>query len=139
MATDVNRPNGITLSPDGKTLYVNDWDSPNLVAYAVQPDGSLKNRRNFGKFDVKQETDHGLVSGADGLSIDSAGPHFPTPPRRLPGALADDPLDAGRQLAVLHNLYPVPHPRDSPVRSGRATLLRATDIGQGLARSRSLG
>jgi len=80
VADDVNRPNGITLSPDGKTLYVNDWDSPNLVSYSVQADGTLKNRKNFGKFDVKQETDHGLVSGADGLCIDGAGHTFSTTP-----------------------------------------------------------
>jgi gluconolactonase len=80
VADDINRPNGITLSPDEKTLYVNDWDGPYLVAYSVQADGTLKNRRNFGKFDVKQETDHGLVSGADGLCIDGAGNTFATTP-----------------------------------------------------------
>src|SRR5713101_5341855 len=80
VADDVNRPNGITLSPDEKTLFVNDWDGPSLVAYSVQGDGTLKNRRNFGKYDLKQETDHGLVSGADGLCIDSAGHTFATTP-----------------------------------------------------------
>jgi gluconolactonase len=80
VADDVGRPNGITLSPDEKTLYVNDWDGPYLVAYSVQSDGTLKNRKNFGKFDLKQETDHGLVSGADGLCIDGAGRTFSTTP-----------------------------------------------------------
>ena len=80
VAADVNRPNGITLSPDEKTLFVNDWDGPSLIAYSVQGDGTLKNRRNFGKYDLKQETDHGLVSGADGLCIDSAGRTFATTP-----------------------------------------------------------
>jgi gluconolactonase len=80
VADDIRRPNGIVLSPDEKTLYVNDWDSPNLVSYDVQADGTLKNRQNFGKFDVKQETDHGLVSGADGLCIDGAGNTFATTP-----------------------------------------------------------
>jgi len=56
VADDVRRPNGIVLSPDEKALYVNDWDSRNLVSYSVQADGTLKNRKNFGKFDVKQET-----------------------------------------------------------------------------------
>jgi gluconolactonase len=51
VADDIRRPNGIVLSPDEKTLYVNDWDSPNLVSYDVQGDGTLKNRKNFGKFD----------------------------------------------------------------------------------------
>ena len=80
VADDIRRPNGITLSPDEKTLFVNDWDAPYLVAYSVQSDGTLKNRKNFGKFDLKQETDHGLVSGADGLCIDSAGHTFSTTP-----------------------------------------------------------
>ena len=80
VADDVRRPNGIVLSPDEKTLYVNDWDGPYLVAYSVQSDGTLKNRRTFGKFDLKQETDHGLVSGADGLCIDGAGHTFSTTP-----------------------------------------------------------
>jgi len=80
VADDVGRPNGITLSPDEKILYVNDWDGAYLVAYDVQPDGSLKNRRNFAHYDLKQKTDHGMVSGADGLCIDNAGHTFATTP-----------------------------------------------------------
>jgi len=80
VADDIRRPNGIVLSPDEKTLYVNDWDSPNLVSYAVQADGTLKNRKNFATFDLKQETDHGLVSGADGLCIDGQGRTYSTTP-----------------------------------------------------------
>jgi len=44
---DIKRPNGITLSPDEKTLYVNDWGGDYLLTYDVQPDGTLKNRRNL--------------------------------------------------------------------------------------------
>jgi gluconolactonase len=80
VASDIGRPNGITLSPDGKTLYVNDWDGAYLVAYEVQPDGTLKNRRNFGKYTLKQKTDHGLVSGADGLCADNEGHTFAATP-----------------------------------------------------------
>ena len=68
------------LSPGEKTLYVNDWDSPYLVSYEIQGDGTLKNRKNFATMDVKQETGHGLVSGADGLCIDVAGNTFATTP-----------------------------------------------------------
>src|SRR5436309_5867499 len=50
VASDVRRPNGITLSADDKTLYVNDWDGAYLLTYDVQPDGTLKNRKNFGKY-----------------------------------------------------------------------------------------
>jgi gluconolactonase len=80
VADDIRRPNGIVLSPDEKTLYVNDWDSPYIVSYEIQGDGTLKNRKNFATMDVKQETDHGLVSGADGLCIDGAGNTFATTP-----------------------------------------------------------
>ena len=80
VASDVRRPNGITLSADDKTLYVNDWDGAYLLTYDVQPDGTLKNRKNFGKYTLKEKTDHGLVSGADGLCIDSAGHTFATTP-----------------------------------------------------------
>jgi len=80
VADDVRRPNGIVLSPDEKTLIVNDWDADSLVAYSVQSDGTLKNRRAFGKYTLKQETDHGLVSGADGLCIDGAGNTYATTP-----------------------------------------------------------
>ncbi len=80
VADDINRPNGITLSPNEKTLFVNDWDGEYLVAYDIQPDGTLKNRRNFGKFDTKQKTDKGLVSGADGLCSNSKGDMFSTTP-----------------------------------------------------------
>jgi gluconolactonase len=80
VASDIRRPNGITLSADDKTLYVNDWDGEYLVTYDVQPDGTLKNRKNFGKYTLKEETDHGFVSGADGLCIDSAGHTFAATP-----------------------------------------------------------
>ena len=80
VADDVNRPNGITLSPDEKTLYVNDWGGEYLLTYDVQSDGTLKNRRNFGKYDLKQKTDNGFVSGADGLCIDGERNTYATTP-----------------------------------------------------------
>ena len=55
VASDIRRPNGITLSADDKTLYVNDWDGEYLVTFNVQPDGTLKNRKNFGKYTLKEE------------------------------------------------------------------------------------
>ncbi|MGB7217538.1 MAG: SMP-30/gluconolactonase/LRE family protein, partial [Vicinamibacterales bacterium] len=55
------RTNGIVLNPDGKTLYVTNGGT--LAALDVQPDGSLKNKRDF-------ETG-GM--GGDGLAVDTAG------------------------------------------------------------------
>jgi gluconolactonase len=77
---DIARPNGITLSPDEKILYVNDWAGEYLLTYDVQPDGTLKNRRNFAKYDLAQKTEKGLVSGADGLCIDSQSHTYATSP-----------------------------------------------------------
>jgi gluconolactonase len=60
------RTNGITLSPDEKTLYVTNGGT--IVAFDVQPDGSVRNQRDFGKLEA------GTTGGAgDGMTIDSAG------------------------------------------------------------------
>jgi len=86
VATDINRPNGITLSPDEKTLYVNDWAGSYLVTYAVQKDGTLKDRKNFAKFTDAQDAEDGgptKVSGADGLCIDSEKHTYSTTPAGL--------------------------------------------------------
>jgi gluconolactonase len=103
VASDIKRPNGITLSADDKTLYVNDWDGEYLVTFDVQPDGTLKNRRNFGKYTLKQETDHGFVSGADGLCIDSAGHTFATTPAGVQVFSA-----TGQHLADIEAPYDMP-------------------------------
>jgi gluconolactonase len=69
IADNIGFPNGITLSRDEKILYVNDARGPNLLAFDVQSDGTVKNRRNFAKYEVAD----GSRSGADGLAIDSQG------------------------------------------------------------------
>jgi len=55
--------NGILLSADGKLLWVTNADR--VLAFDVQPDGSTKNRRDFGLLDGDR--------GADGMAIDSEG------------------------------------------------------------------
>lgn len=42
--------NGIEVSPDGKTLYVNESVQRNLWAFEIAPDGSLTNKRLFKDF-----------------------------------------------------------------------------------------
>ena len=57
------------MSPDEKTLYVADSGGLYLVAFDVQPDGKLTNRRNFSKY----EGIKGTESHADGIAVDAEG------------------------------------------------------------------
>lgn len=80
-------PNGVALSPDGKTLYINNthddkesWDvnsdKENFIwAYDIQEDGSIANKRRFAELyltanilDLKEKS-----SGADGMKVDVNG------------------------------------------------------------------
>ncbi|ABM35890.1 SMP-30/gluconolactonase/LRE family protein [Polaromonas naphthalenivorans] len=73
LAADIERPNGIQLSPDEKVLYVANTLGEHLLAYDIAPDGALGPRRNFAKLEGWQKTDTGNSSGADGLAVDEAG------------------------------------------------------------------
>ena len=75
---DIKNANGVQLSPDERTLYANDKDGEYLLAFDVRPDGSLTNRRNFGKYKsitIPGHADPRMAedNGADGLAIDSEG------------------------------------------------------------------
>lgn len=73
-ADGIERPNGVILSADEKTLYVNNTNGEYLLAFDVQPDGGLTNRRNFAKYAKVTKTPVGaFTSGADGLAIDAQG------------------------------------------------------------------
>ena len=73
VAEEIRRPNGIMLSRDEKVLYVNDTQGEFLLAFDVQADGTLTNRRNFAKYQGATSGATGITSGADGLAIDDAG------------------------------------------------------------------
>lgn len=64
---DVEGANGILFSPDEKTMYVSDSPNEYILAYDVQSDGRLTNRRNFARLEGGKRT------GADGLAIDGEG------------------------------------------------------------------
>jgi sugar lactone lactonase YvrE len=66
LVDDFERPNGIALSPDEKTLYVDDSQIQHVRAFDVAPDGSLTNHRIFA--DVGGGTD-----AADGMKVDTEG------------------------------------------------------------------
>ena len=80
-------PNGILLSPDGKTLYINncyddeswypvDSEKDNYIwAYDVNPDGTISNGRRFAKLLLTGNVldRKGRSSSADGMAIDKMG------------------------------------------------------------------
>lgn len=73
LATDIERPNGIQLSPDEKTLYVANTYGEYVLAYDVKSDGTVGARRNFAKLEGFTKTEQGATSGADGLAVDAKG------------------------------------------------------------------
>jgi len=92
--------NGIVLSRDEKTLYVT--DNTRVVAFDVQPDGSLTNEREFGK----------LEGGGygDGTTIDSEGRLYVTTGPGVQVLGAD-----GKYLGLI----PTPRPVISAAFSGK--------------------
>jgi gluconolactonase len=75
VAADVERPNGIAVSPDQKTLYVVD-NNPSrggarkVYAYVLRPDGSAGVRRVLHDF--------GTGRGGDGMCVDRDGNAYVT-------------------------------------------------------------
>jgi gluconolactonase len=64
VAADMGTTNGVEVSPDGKTLYVNESIQRNVWAFDIAKDGSLLDKRL-----VKQFPDHGF----DGMRCDVDG------------------------------------------------------------------
>jgi gluconolactonase len=79
LVQDLRAPNGIGLSPDGKTLYVgqSDPERPVVMAYDLHADGTVSNGRVF--FDTKPLRSTG-PGAPDGMKVDSAGNVFTTGP-----------------------------------------------------------
>jgi gluconolactonase len=68
--SDLKRPNGITLSLDGKTLYVSQTDhNAFIMSYPVNQDGSVGEGKIF--IDLRP-----LKTAADGLKLDHNGNFF---------------------------------------------------------------
>lgn len=61
VADDLTQPNGIIGTPDGKTLYVADINARKTYRYAIQPDGTLADKKLF------------CEKGSDGMTLDDAG------------------------------------------------------------------
>jgi gluconolactonase len=69
------RPNGLTLTLDGRVLIVADTVEHDLYAWDVQPDGTLRNRRPFMRL---RDIPDGKDSGGDGMAIDAEGRFYVT-------------------------------------------------------------
>jgi gluconolactonase len=68
LITDAQKPNGVLLSPDMKTLYVADSNpkgNQHLLAYPLRPDGGVGPKRLLYDFGTKR--------GIDGMCVDEAG------------------------------------------------------------------
>ncbi len=61
VANDLKKPNGITGTPDGKTLFIADIQGDHTWRYDILPDGSLTNKTLF------------VAKGSDGMTIDEKG------------------------------------------------------------------
>ncbi len=61
VTTDLAQPNGISGTPDGKTLFVSDIKAGKTYAYDIQAEGALTNKRLR------------CALGSDGMTLDTAG------------------------------------------------------------------
>ena len=57
----MQKPNGIVGTPDGKLLYVSNIDAPKTYRYQIAPDGHLTGRQLF------------VAQSSDGMTIDNEG------------------------------------------------------------------
>ena len=73
VADGIEFPNGVTMSPDEKTVYVNNTAGEYMLAFDVQPDGTLRNRRNFAKYEDLSITGGKVGGGGDGFTVDTKG------------------------------------------------------------------
>jgi len=97
---EVDKPNGIALSPDGKALYLADHDNgtdkidPNkpakpgamkVYSFPLGPDGLVAGKR-------KTLVDFGTEAGCDGMCVDAAGRIYLTVRSlKRPGVMVIDP------------------------------------------------
>jgi gluconolactonase len=96
LTKDLTFPNGIAISPDGRTLYVaiSDPKKPLWMAYDIQPDGTIARGRVF--FDPAPLVAQGRIGSPDGMKVDRAGNLFATGPG---GVLVFTP--AGKHLGTI--------------------------------------
>ncbi len=78
-AQDLGSPNGISLSPDQKTLVVSDYKGINVFTLKIADDGSLSDKA--APMTMKAPlpaSNKPLASGGDGMTTDASGRYFVT-------------------------------------------------------------
>lgn len=104
---NVGKPNGIAISPDGKTLYLADHDngSDDVTAAAPAKAGAMKIyafplNADGGVGERKTIVDFGSKKGCDGMTVDSRGHvYLTTRDPSQPGVLVVTP--EGKQVAFI--------------------------------------
>jgi len=99
VAEGIARPNGVHLSRDEKTLYVNDTNGIQAFAFDALPNGRLANRRVFATYVGRTPplgANEGVASGADDLVIDNEGRVY-----SITAAGIEVLSDTGRPLGII--------------------------------------
>src|SRR5438105_4071899 len=73
LTKELDQPNGLAFSPDGKRLYIDDTKQKEIRVYDVAANGDLANGRLFGK-------EEGRGGVPDGMRVDVSGNLFVTGP-----------------------------------------------------------
>jgi sugar lactone lactonase YvrE len=73
VATDVASPNGMAVTADGTTLIVAMSHDHRLLAFEIEDDGSLSNRRELAEIPSRPELDGGRRGSPDGICLDAEG------------------------------------------------------------------
>jgi sugar lactone lactonase YvrE len=72
VSDDMMFPNGMVITPDGKTLLVAESYGARLTAFTIDSDGSLSHRRAWAQFDESLSFEEGRFS-PDGICLDGEG------------------------------------------------------------------
>jgi sugar lactone lactonase YvrE len=73
VARGLSSPNGIVLSPDGKTLYVSESRAYRIHAFSVTDSGALKDKRTLVELNDEANSSR---AGFDGMTVDRNGNIF---------------------------------------------------------------
>lgn len=132
---EVEKPNGILVAPDQKTVYVADHNSDplgahTLLAFDVAPDGSLVNKRMLFDFGPRKRGIDGMTMDRDGNIYATAGSHdeagvYVFSPQGEPLAFLSTPGDptncvfgSGEQAKTLYVTAAAPKDSKTPMKYG---------------------